>query len=98
MSQRHHRSLMPITQQEVTAHARAERQRVRVQLARLAAERVEMFDEPGVGYRTPRRRDPDAIVTTPASRAPQHWKQPFWKRRTAMRRARAKAELMLRSE
>ena len=96
MSQRHHQALMPVTEPELTAHARSERQRVRVQLAMLTGG-VEDIDEPGVAYRAPRRHDPDGGSPSRDRHRVQHWKQPFWKRRSASRRARVEAELVLRS-
>ncbi len=96
MSQRHHTLLMPVTVPELAAHSRAERQRVRVQLAKLAVAPDE-YDEPGVAYRLPSRYDPDIAVRHHSRANTPHWKQPFWKRRTAQRRARIEQELTLRS-
>ena len=92
MSQRHQKLLMPVTDPELTAHARSERQRVRVELAKLARD-SEYFDEPGVQYRAPRRHDPDVVSFRPKASQSQHWKQQFWKRRSAVRKARASAEM-----
>ena len=96
MSNRHHRVLMPVTEPELAAHNRAERQRVRVELARMNADAVEDLGEPGIAYRVPHRHDPE--LNYYAQRRPYvaHWKQPFWKRRTAMRKAKVYAELALR--
>lgn len=98
MSRRHDRSLLPISDPELTAHARAERQRVRAALSGMSAAGANAvdLDEPGVGFRAPHHHDPEHARHRPR-RDQRHWKQAFWKRRTAMRRERARQELLLRS-
>ena len=57
MSRRHDHAVLPITRPEVTAHARAERHRVKSELDALAfASLYDDCDEPGVAFRAPKRR------------------------------------------
>ncbi len=98
MSRRHQRTFMPISAPEIAAHRRAERQQVRAALAattRLAT--AEEIDEPAVAYRPPHHRDPEHVHRRAASQGARHWKQPFWKRRTAGREQRVRTELVLRN-
>ncbi len=97
MSSRHHQLSMPVTDPELAAHNRAERQRVRVQLSRMNADFIEEIDEPGVAYRAPHRHDPEIAAKQSDRPYVPHWKQPFWKRRTTMRRLRIVQEQSLRN-
>jgi hypothetical protein len=89
MSRRHHPATADaLTFKERRAHARRERQRVNVRLRDLAMVAGE-GDEPGAGWRPERRHE----FSTPSHRREwRHWKQPFWKRRSASRRERAVLE------
>ena len=90
MSRRHHPEFADaLAFEERRAHARRERQRVNVRLRELAAVQGD-GDEPGAGWRLERRHE---FTVRPAGRhRRRHWKQPFWKRRTASRRERAVME------
>ncbi len=99
MSRRHSPVLTALSEPEVRAHVRAERQRVRASLERLAgfdADDDRWPDEPGIAYRAPRHHDPER-VRTHGRDASRHWKQPFWKRRTSVRQSRLRSELELRA-
>jgi hypothetical protein len=87
MSRRHQPALAEaLSFQERRAHARRERQRINVRLRELAAGNGD-GDEPGAGWRPERHHE---VRDTPVGRRRvRHWKQPFWKRRTASRRERA---------
>jgi hypothetical protein len=87
MSRRHRPELAEaLTFAERRAHARRERQRVNVRLRELAAVNGD-GDDPGPRWRPERHHD---FPEQPAGRRRvRHWKQPFWKRRTASRRERA---------
>jgi hypothetical protein len=90
MSRRHHPELADaLSFKERQAHARRERQRVNVRLRELAAEGGD-GDEPGASWRPERHHEAEHIST--GGREWRHWKQPFWKRRTASRRERAVME------
>ncbi len=93
MSRRHRTGFAPLSSPEIEAHRRAERQRVRAELAGARAIDPHEIEPPSVEYRPPRHRDPERV----RRRDPRHWKQPFWKRRSTMRRARARAELQPRA-
>jgi hypothetical protein len=95
MSRRHHSEFAEaLSCEERRAHARGERQRVNASLRALAAVLGD-GDEPGAAWRPERHHEvPEAPV---GRRRPRHWKQPFWKRRTASRRERAVLERALAS-
>jgi hypothetical protein len=90
MSRRHQREVAEaLSFKERRAHARRERQRVNARLRELAAVQGE-GDEPGSAWRPERHHEfPEQPV---GRRRVRHWKQPFWKRRTASRRERAVME------
>jgi hypothetical protein len=90
MSRRHRSDLAEaLSFQERRAHARRERQRVNVALRELAVGQGD-GDEPGTGWRPERRHEARVAPTgSTGRRRVRHWKQPFWKRRTASRRERA---------
>jgi hypothetical protein len=95
MSKRHERLGLPLTDPELRAQARAERQRVRSALAvgrgSLAAESdIEALDDFGVQYRAPHRHDPERARAEAVRKPTRHWKQPFWKRRSLVRSQRAR--------
>jgi hypothetical protein len=89
MSRRHHSEFAEaLAFEERRAHARRERQRVNVRLRELAV--LGEGDEPGAGWRPERRHE--FAVRPVGRRRRRHWKQPFWKRRSASRRERAVME------
>lgn len=98
MSNRHRTGevvLPPVEERRV--HARSERHRVNAALADVTEQifaGVEPDDvvEPGVGWKSERRRDPARAKTTGPRRRRRHWKLKSWKRRTAERRAKAALE------
>jgi hypothetical protein len=83
MSRRHKKSdVAPLTHQEVRAHAKAERARVRREL------RGDPESEPGVEWKPPRHSGNVPTNEDVLARRRKFWKQPFWKRRKAVRRSR----------
>jgi hypothetical protein len=100
MSQRHRDAdmTMQAPKQELRAHAHSERHRIHVQLSSVAAQVSGGTDpadvhEPGTAWKPEHHRDPDVARSKLAkrSRTKRHWKTKMWKRRTAMRQARAEA-------
>jgi hypothetical protein len=91
----HHHPDRPVSRVETRAHQRRERQRIRAELADLtgsvAEEEIDDLDEPGQAFKGPERPHSGAHHEHPgAGRGAEtrHWKLPFWKRRSATRRAR----------
>lgn len=99
MSQRHRDAESPLQpKQELRAHAHGERHRIHVELSSVASQVSNGLDpadvhEPGAAWRPERPRDPEVARSKLAkrSRAKRHWKTKMWKRRTALRQARAQA-------
>lgn len=99
MSQRHRDAELPMQpKQELRAHAHSERHRIHVQLSNVATQVSAGLDpadvhEPGAAWKPEHHRDPDVARTKLAkrSRTKRHWKTKMWKRRTALRQARAAA-------
>jgi hypothetical protein len=90
MSRRHHPEVADaVSFAERRAHARRERQRVNVRLRELASVGGD-GDEPGAGWKPERHHE--VRESANGRRYWRHWKQPFWKRRTASRRERAAIE------
>lgn len=83
MSKRHQKGkVKPLTHQEVRARAKAERARVRREL------REDPENEPGVEWKPPRNRGKIPSHEDLVANRRKFWKQPFWKRRTLVRKAR----------
>jgi hypothetical protein len=102
MSRRHHPvELAPLPRVEHRARARAERQRITAELSRLAKAVTELdtpddATEPGAAWRPPHHRDAErAKRRLLDGRRRRHWKQKAWKRRSAQRRAEARAWLLV---
>jgi hypothetical protein len=90
MSRRHQPELAgALSFEERRAHAHSERQRVNMRLRELAVVGGD-GDEPGAAWRPERHHEVEHASTS--GRDWRHWKQPFWKRRTASRRERAALE------
>ena len=95
MSQRHRRTdaIQPVVQ-EVRAHAHSERHRVHSQLHAITeqiqhgVEPVDI-DEPGTNWKPPHHHDPQVGLNKYNARGLKHWKTKAWKRRKALRKARA---------
>jgi hypothetical protein len=85
-----------VTPKEVRARAKSERHRVRSELHQLrgaSGSLADDVDEPGPEFKTPRHHEPAKSRALQPKRERRHWKLPFWKRRSAVRRQRAKAAL-----
>lgn len=100
MSQRHRDAdlLMQQPKQELRAHAHSERHRIHVELSSVAAQVSGGIDpadvhEPGAAWKPEHHRDPEVARSLVAKRTriKRHWKTKMWKRRSAMRQARAEA-------
>jgi hypothetical protein len=98
MSNRHRsQEIAPPARSEVRAHARSERHRVNTELQVLAeavSSGTEPDDtvEPGHAWKPIHHHDAEqARKKLSGARRLRHWKLKEWKRRTAVRRARAKA-------
>jgi hypothetical protein len=87
----HHHPDRPVSRVETRAHQRRERQRIRAELAHLTGavgeDEVDDLDEPGAAYK-PDVAHRDEAEQERRGRETRHWKLPFWKRRSAARRAR----------
>lgn len=106
MSQRH-RSVEspPPAKEDVRAHAHSERHRIHVELNNLAQEVSAGVDpddvhEPGAAWRPEQKHDGEIAKAKLAKgrRKLRHWKTKMWKRRTALRQARAEQELRLAND
>ncbi len=99
MSQRHRDAEMPVPpMQELRAHAHSERHRIHVELSNVASQVSAGLDpadvhEPGAAWKPEHHRDPEVARTKLANstRPKRHWKMKMWKRRSAIRQARAEA-------
>jgi len=98
MSQRHRTSEVPLPpKEELRAHAHSERHRIHVELSNVANQVSAGLDpadvhEPGAAWKPSHHRDPDlAREKAKRSRGKRHWKLKMWKRRSALRQAKAEA-------
>lgn len=99
MSQRHRTSEVPLPpKEEVSAHKHSERHRIQVELKQVAQQvsggmQPEDVHEPGAQWRPSHHHDGEVAKTKmlKSKRSRRHWKTKMWKRRTAMRRAKAEA-------
>jgi N-acyl-D-aspartate/D-glutamate deacylase len=99
MSQRHRLTdVVPPSKEELRAQAHSERHRIHVELQEVAQQVSAGLDpadvhEPGAAWKPLHHRDPDVARGKLAKRkrSLRHWKQKMWKRRTAMRQAKAEA-------
>jgi hypothetical protein len=102
MSKRHRstETVLP-PREERRARARSERQRINSELADVAEVvsaglEPDDVEEPGRSWKPVHHRDPDraraAVEPGAKQRRRRHWKLKEWKRRSAVRRAKAEAE------
>jgi len=99
MSQRHRTAEVPLPpKEELRAHAHSERHRIHVELSNVANQVSAGLDpadvhEPGAAWKPSHHRDPDLAREKVAkrSRGKRHWKLKMWKRRSALRQAKAEA-------
>jgi len=98
MSQRHRSAdVSSPAKEEVRAHAHGERHRIQVELNAVAHQVSAGLDpadvhEPGAAWRPEHHRDPEVARDKLASgRGLRHWKTKMWKRRSAVRQAKAEA-------
>jgi hypothetical protein len=95
MSQRHRsQDVAPPPKMDLRAHAHNERHRINSELHALASQvsaglEPEDAHEPGRAWVPEHHRSADRVHSAP--RQPRHWKMKMWKRRTAVRRAKAQA-------
>lgn len=99
MSQRHRTAEVPLPpKQELRAHAHSERHRIHVELNNVANQVSSGLDpadvhEPGAAWKPVHHRDADIAREKEAKkgRRLRHWKTKMWKRRSAIRQAKAEA-------
>ena len=97
MSQRHrNQEAAPLPKVELRAHARGERHRITTELhsvADLVSSGLEPDDveEPGAAFKPVHHHDAEKALKKASGRPQRHWKVKDWKRRTSVRRAKAKA-------
>ena len=99
MSQRHRTADVPSPiKQELRAQAHSERHRIHVELQDVGKQLSSGLDpadvhEPGAAWKPEHHRDPEVARSKLANRArsKRHWKMKMWKRRSAMRQAKADA-------
>lgn len=99
MSQRHRTAEVPLPpKQELRAHAHSERQRIHVELSTVANQVSAGLDaadlhEPGAAWKPVHHHDAEIARDKSAKqgRRQRHWKLKMWKRRSALRQAKAEA-------
>ncbi len=99
MSQRHRTAEVTLPpKEELRAQAHSERHRIHVELSSVANQVSAGLDpadvhEPGAAWKPTHHHDPDVAREKVAKRGRRmrHWKMKMWKRRSAMRQARAEA-------
>lgn len=99
MSQRHRSVDVPLPpKEELRAHAHSERHRIHVELSNVANQVSSGLDpadvhEPGAAWKPLHHHDPDVAKdkAAKAGRRKRHWKMKMWKRRSAVRQAKAEA-------
>jgi hypothetical protein len=97
MSQRH-RSLeaAPPPKMDLRAHAHNERHRINSELSAVAAQvsaglEADELHEPGRAWVPLHHHDAEKAKAQAGRSRKKHWKMKMWKRRTAVRRAKAQA-------
>lgn len=95
MSQRHRSidSAFP-PKMDLRAHAHNERHRINSELQAVAARvsaglEPDDVEEPGMGWKPLHHHDAEVAKARSGRRRARHWKLKMWKRRTALRRAKA---------
>jgi hypothetical protein len=98
MSKRHRSSqeAAPLPKVELRAHARGERHRINTELhtvADMVSGGLEPDDveEPGAAFKPVHHHDPEKAIKKASGGPKRHWKVKDWKRRSTVRKARAKA-------
>ena len=99
MSQRHRTSEVPLPpKEELRARQHSERHRIHVELNNVAHQVSAGVDpedvhEPGAAWKPAHHHDPEIAKDklSKRKRRMRHWKTKMWKRRTALRQAKADA-------
>jgi len=97
MSQRHRSQDTALPPKvELRAHAHNERHRINSELSAAATDvrsglEPEDVHEPGRAWVPIHRHDADKAKESATRQAPRHWKMKMWKRRSAVRKAKAQA-------
>ena len=99
MSQRHRTADVPLPpKEELRAHAHGERHRIHVELSNVASQVSAGLDpadvhEPGAAWKPAHHHDPELAreKLVKRTRGTRHWKLKMWKRRSALRQAKAEA-------
>jgi hypothetical protein len=97
MSQRHRsQDVAPPPKMDLRAHAHNERHRINSELHAVATQvsagyEPEDVHEPGRAWVPEHHHDSEKAKARVGSQTPRHWKMKMWKRRTAVRQAKAQA-------
>ena len=97
MSQRHRsQELAPPPKVELRAHAHNERHRIHSELHAVAAEvsagsEPDELHEPGRAWVPMHHHDAERGKAMATRQRPKHWKMKMWKRRTTVRKEKARA-------
>ena len=96
MSQRHRQEAIPPPKMDTRAHAHNERHRINSELHAVATQvsaglEPDEVHEPGAAFARTHRKNTEKAIKNTAPKSMRHWKLKEWKRRTAVRRAKAQA-------
>jgi hypothetical protein len=96
MSQRHRQEAVPPPKMDSRAHAHNERHRINSELHALATKvssgvEPDEVHEPGPAWAPSPRHNSEKAIRNSAPKSLRHWKLKEWKRRSAVRKAKAQA-------
>lgn len=96
MSQRHRQEAVPPPKMDTRAHAHNERHRINSELHTVATQvsaglEPDELHEPGRAFVPSHRHNTEKAVRNSAPKSLRHWKLKEWKRRSAVRKAKAQA-------
>ena len=96
MSQRHRQEAVPPPKMDSRAHAHNERHRINSELHALATQvssgvEPDEVHEPGPAWAPSPRHNSEKAIRNSAPTSLRHWKLKEWKRRSAVRKAKAQA-------
>ncbi len=96
MSQRHRQEAVPPPKMDTRAHAHNERHRINSELHSVATQvsgglEPDEVHEPGPAFAPTHRHNTEKAIRNSAPKSLRHWKLKEWKRRSAVRKAKAQA-------
>ena len=96
MSQRHRQEAVPPPKMDSRAHAHNERHRINSELHAVATQvsaglEPDEVHEPGPAWAPSPRHNSEKAIRNSAPKSLRHWKLKEWKRRSAVRKAKAQA-------